>query len=63
MSDSWGLIYLQFADQNGVPYPGISEFPIRFDNLNVYLKKDRQRLRLPFSFNGSSFVAGGAYQP
>jgi hypothetical protein len=61
--DEWqitrGVVYLQFQDQNGAGMPPVV---LNYNNLNVYLKKDRGTLRLPFNANGGIFSAGGAFQ-
>ncbi len=64
--DEWQIrsvvLYLNFVDQGNVPRPG-GEIRLAYDNLNIYLKKDRQRLIIPFSFDGATFYTGGPYQP
>ena len=68
--DEWQIrgvdVYLQFVDQSGMPFPGNNynnEIKLTYSNMNVFLKKDRSTLRLPFTANGTQFIAGGAFQP
>ena len=64
--DEWQIrsivLNLQFVDQFGAPYPG-GNIRLTYDNVNIYLKKDRQRLVIPFSFDGALFNTGGPFQP
>jgi len=65
--DEWQIkgakVYLEFFNEKGEPHPDNPQFQIWYDNLNIYFKKDRQRLILPFTYNGGIFIAGGPYQP
>jgi hypothetical protein len=62
--DEWQIVKitvnLQFVDQNGSPTAPIS---LNYDSQNIYLKKDKSTLRLPFTAKGPTFTAGGAFQP
>jgi len=62
--DEWNIkgatVRLTFVDQNNVPMKPIQ---IEYNNLNIWMKLNEQRLRLPFTFNGSDFVGGGAFMP
>lgn len=64
--DEWHIrgikVYLQFVDEKSAPHPN-GEVRLHYDNLNIYLKKDRQRLVIPFSFDGATFNTGGPFQP
>ena len=67
--DEWQIrgvdVYLQFVDQSGMPFPGNNynnEIKLTYSSLNVFLKKDRSTLRLPFTVNGAIVNAGGPFQ-
>ncbi len=72
-SDEWQVVrvilFLKFVDQNGKPLQlqgmglnSLDEIALEYKDLNIYLKKDKPALALPFSFDGTTFIAGGAYQ-
>ena len=62
--DEWQItrasVNLQFQDQNGAGYG--KPIILNYDNMNVYLKKDKGTLRLLFTSNGGNFSAGGAFK-
>lgn len=62
-SDKWIItdvkIILKFRDQNNNESP----YTIEFKNIATTLMTNQQRLRLPFVYNGTEFLAGGAHMP